>query len=108
MKKNIIVEVSEEAYTRLMNGKSVPGLLKKAAASDAISFDDWKQSARKRFKERKTGELDFGYVTETAKHVNVYGKYPKSLGLNGIQSAMSRDNKQALGIVADMEIVENN
>lgn len=104
MKKYI--EISEEVYNRLVNGESVEGTMKMTSKTRGINFNGWKRKAPKRFKERKIGDVDYGFLTKTEKHITRHERFPLSLGLNGIQSAMSRDNKQSLGIVYD-EITNN-
>lgn len=100
---DIHVLISEEAYIRLQSGKSIAGLMKKDLATDVNTFTDWKKKkkSRKSFKETKIGDVDYGFVTKTDMHIMRHERFPLSLGLSGIQSAMSRDNKQSLGIVYD-------
>ena len=99
MKKYI--EISEEVLKRLENGESVEGRLWMGKTPRGINFIGWNRKAPKQYKERKLGDVDYGYLTETEKHITRKERFPKSLGLNGIQSAMNRDNKQSLGIVYD-------
>ena len=105
MKKYI--EITAEVYNRLENGESVEGSLKMTLKPRSINFKGWRRTAPKHYKERKIGNVDYGYLTETERHITRKERFPKSLGLTGIQSAMSRDNKQSLGIVADTEIIED-
>ncbi len=99
MKKYI--EISEEVLKRLENGESVEGRLWMEKNPRGINFSGWNRKAPKRYKERKIGDLDYGFLTKTEKHITRHEKFPLSLGMDGIQSAMNRDNKQSQGIVYD-------
>ena len=73
MKININVEISEEAYIRLMSGKSVPGQMKKALATGVITFDDWKHKTKKqRAKDKLVHQLETGWVKESPEKYKVF------------------------------------
>ena len=107
MKININVEISEEAYIRLMSGKSVPGQMKKALTTGVITFDDWKHKTKKqRSKDKLVHQLETGWVKESPEKYKVFLSIYKKLGLSRILSIIDRETKEAKTSLFDKELIE--
>ena len=104
---NINIDISEEAYIRLMSGKSVPGQMKKALATGVITFDDWKHKTKKqRAKDKLVHQLEMGWVKESPEKYKVFMSIYKKLGLPRILSIIDREMKEAKTSLFDKELIE--
>lgn len=78
MKKYI--EISEEALSRLVEGKYVDGSLHRDAWTGRISFRMFNRKPRVRHKDRLVKKLPWGWIRESMERIKVFGSYPKNMG----------------------------
>ena len=95
MKKFIFIVNAIELIVRLMAGESIEGKLYIDKDTHVLTFKAWNRTAPKNPKYRKTGDTDYGSMWKSDKHLLWREKYPLSMGLDRILTAMEADKNQA-------------
>ena len=106
MKKFIFIVNAIELIARLLAGESIEGKLYIDKDTHVLTFKAWNRKSPKHVKYYKLGETDYGSVRKSDKHLEVREKYPLSLGLDGVLTAMERDKNQAQKMVVTDYIID--
>ena len=102
-----IVEISDEVYQRLMEGKCVDGSMRMEKPRKLIVFKNYKRTKPRKYPIEILGRTDFGKVYRTRKRTKWSENMPSDLGAVRMARIMERDCKQAQEIIATAEIVDN-
>ena len=102
-----IVEISDEVYQRLMEGKCVDGSMRMEKPRKLIVFNNYKRTKPRKYPIEILGRTDFGKVYRTRKRTKWSENMPSDLGAVRMARIMERDCKQAQEIIATAEIVDN-
>ncbi len=105
-KYQIIVEVDEEVFARLKQGKKVPGQMFADAVEEVIKFGAFGHG-KKRHKDLLIKVLEHGWVKESKDRIKVYDSLPKELGLNMILKVLEREMNLAAKALAKRDEIEN-
>lgn len=106
MKKFIFVIDAIKLIMRLKAGERIEGVLFFDKEAQVVTFKAWNRTAPKHRKERKIADLDYGWIGLTDKHITRREKFPLSMGLGAVMSAMERDNNQSKQAVVDEYIID--
>ena len=106
MKKFIFIVNAIELIARLLAGESIEGKLYIDKDTQVLTFKAWNRKAPKYTKYRKTGDTDYGSTWKSDKHLLWREKYPLSMGLDRILTAMEADKNQAQQNVVTDYIIE--
>ena len=101
-----IVEISEEVYQCLMDGKCVEGSMRMEKPRKLIVFNNYKRTKPRRYPKVLLGRTDFGKVYKTKTRHRWTESMPSNLGAVRMARIMERDCKQAQEIVATAEIID--
>ena len=107
MKKFIFVVNAIELIARLLAGESIEGKLYIDKDTHVLTFKAWNRKAPKYTKYRKTGDTDYGGLWKSDRHLLWREKYPLSMGLDRILTAMEADKNQAQKTVVTDYIIES-
>ncbi len=105
-KYKIIVEVDDEVFARLKQGKKVPGLMFADLEDEVVKFGAFGRS-NKRKKALLIKTLEHGWVKESPARIKVFNSLPKGLGTMRMISVLERETKVAAQALIDREIIEN-
>ena len=101
------IEISEEVYQRLMEGKYVDGSMHLEKPRKLIVFNNYKRTKPKKYPIEILGRTDFGKVYRTRKRTKWSENMPTNLGAVHMARIMERDCKQAQEIIATAKIIDN-
>ena len=101
-----IVEISEEVYQRLMDGKCVDGSMRMEKPHKLIVFKNYKRTKPRYYPKVLLGRTDFGAVYKTKTRHRWSESMPSNLGAVRMARIMERDCKQAQEIIATAEIID--
>jgi len=101
------IEISEEVYQRLMEGKYVDGSMHLEKPRKLIVFNNYKRTKPRKYPIEILGRTDFGKVYRTRKRTKWSENMPTNLGAVHMARIMDRDCKQAQEIIATAEIIDN-
>ena len=101
------IEISEEVYQRLMDGKCVDGSMRMEKPHKLIVFKNYKRTKPRKYPIEILGRTDFGKVYRTRKRTKWNENMPSDLGAAHISKIMANDCKQAQEIIATAEIIDN-
>jgi hypothetical protein len=101
------IEISEEVYQRLMEGKYVDGSMHLEKPRKLIVFNNYKRTKPRKYPIEILGRTDFGKVYRTRKRTKWSENMPTNLGAVHMARIMERDCKQAQEIIATAEIIDN-
>ena len=107
MKKFIFVVNAIELIARLLAGESIEGKLYIDKDTQVLTFKAWNRKAPKNTKYRKTGDTDYGGLWKSDRHLLWREKFPLSMGLDRILTAMEADKNQAQKNVVTDYIIES-
>ena len=107
MKKFIFIVNAIELIVRLLAGESIEGKLYIDKDTHVLTFKAWNRTAPKHAKYRKTGDTDYGAIWKSDRHLLWREKYPLSMGLDRILTAMEADKNQAQKTVVTDYIIES-
>ena len=102
-----IVEISDEVYQRLMEGKCVDGSMRMEKPRKLIVFKNYRRTKPRYYPKVLLGRTDFGAVYRTKTRHRWTESMPSNLGAVRMARIMERDCKQAQQIIATAEIVDN-
>ena len=100
------IEISEEVYQRLMEGKYVDGSMHFEKPRKLIVFNNYKRTKPRKYPIEILGRTDFGKVYRTRKRTKWSENMPTDLGVVRMARIMERDCKQAQEIIATAEIID--
>ena len=100
------IEISEEVYQRLMEGKCVDGSMRMVKPRKQIVFNNYKRTKPRKYPIEILGRTDFGKVYRTRKRTKWSENMPTNLGVVRMAGIMERDCKQAQEIIATAEIID--
>ena len=101
------IEISEEVYQRLMEGKYVDGSMHLEKPRKLIVFKNYKRTKPRYYPKVLLGRTDFGAVYMTKTRHRWSESMPSNLGAVRMARIMERDCKQAQEIIATAEIIDN-
>ena len=101
-----IVEISEEVYQCLMDGRCVEGSMRMEKPRKLIVFNNYKRTKPRRYPKVLLGRTDFGKVYKTKTRHRWTESMPSNLGAIRLARIMERDCKQAQEIIATAEIID--
>ena len=101
-----IVEISDEVYQRLMEGKCVDGSMRMEKPRKLIVFNNYRRTKPRRYPKVLLGRTDFGKVYKTKTRHRWTESMPSNLGAVRMARIMERDCKQAQEIIATAEIID--
>ena len=101
-----IVEISEEVYQCLMDGRCVEGSMRMEKPRKLIVFNNYKRTKPRRYPKVLLGRTDFGKVYKTKTRHRWTESMPSNLGAVRMARIMERDCKQAQEIIATAEIID--
>ena len=107
MKKFIFVVNAIELIARLLAGESFEGKLYIDKDTQVLTFKAWNRKAPKYTRYRKTGDTDYGGLWKSDRHLLWREKFPLSMGLDRILTAMEADKNQAQKNVVTDYIIES-
>ena len=105
------IEVPEEIFIRIAEGKCVQGSIKRDPYSGKLVFKphniaEYVTGYHRRQPDKLLASLEHGWLKESAKCIKYYCAVKKSIGIPRIISAMEREQKIATGHLMDREIVD--
>ena len=100
------IEISEEVYQLLVEGKCIDGSMRMVKPRKQIVFNNYKRTKPKHYPKVLLGRTDFGKVYKTKTRHKWSESIPSNLGAVRISKIMERDCKQAQQIVATAEIID--
>ena len=100
------IEISEEVYQRLMEGKCVDGSMRMVKPRKLIIFNNYRRTKPRKYPIEILGRTDFGAVYKTRKRHRWTESIPSNLGVVRMARIMERDCKQAQEIIATAEIID--
>ena len=106
MKVKKYIEIPEEILVALAEGKYVEGSLHRDKDTHVLTFKAWNRTAPKHAKYRKTGDTDYGAIWKSDRHLLWREKFPLSMGLDRILTAMEADKNQAQNTVVTDYIID--
>ena len=101
------IEISEEVYQLLVEGKCIDGSMRMVKPRKLIVFNNYKRTKPRKYPIEILGRTDFGKVYRTRKRTKWSENMPTDLGAVRMARIMERDCKQAQQIIATAEIVDN-
>lgn len=101
------IEISEEVYQLLVEGKCVDGSMRMVKPRKLIVFNNYKRTKPRKYPIEILGRTDFGKVYRTRKRTKWSENMPTNLGAVRMARIMERDCKQAQEIIATAEIIDN-
>ncbi len=104
--KKIAVQITEEVYALLKQGKRSPGQLMVDLEKGVIIFKAFDRT-RKRKKDLLIKTLEHGWVKESPARIKVYNSLPKGLGTKRIIKVLEREMNVAAQALVDREIIDN-
>ncbi len=104
--KNILVQITEEVYALLKQGKRSPGQLMVDVENGVIIFKAFNRT-RKRKKDLLIKTLEHGWVKESPARIKVYDSLPKGLGTKRIIKALEREMNEAAQALIDRDIIDH-
>ena len=107
MKKIIYIPNFLAVVAGLLRGESFEGRLYIDKETHVLTLKLWNRTAPKSPKYRKTGDTDYGTMWKSDKHLLWREKYPLSMGLDRILTAMEADKNQAQKTVVTDYIIES-
>ena len=106
MNKNVNIPNFPAIAARLLRGESFEGRLYIDKDTQVLTLKLWNRRAPKHPKYRKTGETDYGGLWESDRHLMWQEKYPLSMGLDRMLTAMEADKNQAQKNLVDEYIFD--
>ena len=106
MKKFIFIINALEIVAGLLRGEKFEGVLFWDKETRCITFKAWNRTAPKHAKYRKTGDTDYGAIWKSDRHLLWREKFPLSMGLDRILTAMEADKNQAQKTVVTDYIID--
>ena len=106
MKKFIYIPNFLAIVAGLLRGESFEGRLYIDKETHVLTLKLWNRTAPKHANYRKTGDTDYGTMWKSDKHLLWREKYPLSMGLDRILTAMEADKNQAQQNVVTDYIIE--
>ena len=105
MKK--FIEISEEAYTRLKQGKYVDGSLH-LSNGRTIVFNAYNRKPRRRSKETLLKKLPWGWVKESSERIKVHHSFPKSMTTAEMIINLDHETSEAKDVLVcrELDIIE--
>ena len=100
------IEISEEVYQCLVEGKYVEGSMHMDKPHKQIVFNNYKRTKPKHYPKVLLGRTDFGKVYKTKTRHRWTESMPSNLGAVRMARIMERDCKQAQQIIATAEIID--
>ena len=107
MKKFIYIPNFLAIVAGLLRGESFEGRLFIDKDTHVLTLKLWNRTAPKSPKYRKTGDTDYGGLWKSDSHLLWREKYPLSMGLDRILTAMEADKNQAQKNVVTDYIIES-
>ena len=101
------IEISEEVYQCLVEGKYIEGSMHMEKPHNKIVFNHYKRKRLRKYPIEILGRTDFGKVYRTRKRTKWNENMPSDLGAAHISKIMANDCKQAREIIATAEIIDN-
>ena len=101
-----IVEISEEVYQLLAEGKCIDGSMRMEKPHKLIVFKNYNRTKPRYYPKVILGRTDFGKVYKTKTRHKWSESIPSNLGAVRISKIMERDCKQAQQIIATAEIID--
>ena len=106
MKKFIYIPGFLAIVAGLLRGESFEGRLFIDKETHVLTLKLWKRTAPKYYNYNKVADTDYGSMWKSEKHLLWREKYPLSLGLDGVLTAMERDKNQAQKMVVTDYIID--
>ncbi len=103
--KNILVQITEEVYALLKQGKKSTGKLMVDLENERIVFKAFGRGKRKKDLLIKT--LEHGWLKESTTRIKVYDSLPKGLGTKRIISVLEREMNEAAQAMIDRDIIDH-
>ena len=105
------IEVPEEIFIRIAEGKSVQGCIKRDPHSGKLVFKphniaEYVTGYHRRQPDKLLASLEHGWLKESAKCIKFYCALKKSIGTARMIAALERENKVAVGHLVDREIID--
>ena len=100
------IEISEEVYQLLVEGKCIDGSMRMVKPRKQIVFNNYKRTRSKHYPKVLLGRTDFGKVYKTKTRHRWTESMPSNLGAVRMARIMERDCKQAQEIIATAEIID--
>ena len=101
MKK--FIEISEEAYTRLKQGKYVDGSLH-LSNGRTIVFNAYNRKPRRGSKDTLLKKLPWGWVKESSERIKVHHSFPKSLTTAEMIINLDHETSEAKDVLVCREL----
>ena len=101
MKK--FIEISEEAYTRLKQGKYVDGSLH-LSNGRTIVFNAYNRKPRRRSMETLLKKLPWGWVKESPNRIKVHHSFPKSMTTAEMIINLDHETSEAKDVLVCREL----
>ena len=101
MKK--FIEISEEAYTRLKQGKYVDGSLH-LSNGRTIVFNAYNRKPRRRSMETLLKKLPWGWVKESPNRIKVHHSFPKSMTTAQMIINLDHETSEAKDVLVCREL----
>ena len=107
MKKFVNIPNFLTVVVGLLRGESFEGRLFIDQETHVLTLKLWNRKAPKYTKYRKTGDTDYGSMWRSDRHLLWREKYPLSMGLDRILTAMEADKNRAQKNVVTDYIIES-
>ena len=105
MKK--MIEITEEAIARLVQGKCVEGSLRMDELTGRVSFRPYRRLSRMPGWVKKVHLLEHGWVKESQERISLFESVPKRLGLVRAFHIIDRDIREAKDAVMEWDMIES-
>ena len=106
MKKFIYIPNFLAIVAGLLRGESFEGRLYIDKETHVLTLKLWNRTAPKHAHYHTTGDTDYGSMWKSDRHLLWHEKYPLSMGLDRILTAMEADKNQAQQNVVTDYIIE--
>ncbi len=107
MKKFIFIENFLAVVAGLLRGESFEGRLYIDQQTHVLTLKLWNRKVPKNVSYRKVRDTDYGTLWKSDKHLLWREKYPLSMGIGHMLTAMERDKDQAKQTLVDEYILDN-
>jgi len=107
MKKFIYIPGFLAIVAGLLRGESFEGRLFIDKDTHVLTLKLWKRKAPKYYNYNKVTDTDYGSMWKSEKHLLWREKYPLSMGMGPMLSAMEADKNQAKQAIVDEYIIDN-
>lgn len=107
MKKFIYIPDFLAIVAGLLRGESFEGRLFVDKDTHVLTLKLWKRKAPKNTNYSKVSDTDYGSLWKSEKHLLWREKYPLSMGMGSMLSAMEADKNQAKQAIVDEYIMDN-